>query len=93
MTIKINDICYLDQTTDITTESINGGIVVYAPPGIDPDGDPTTPPGNSNVTRSASVGITNPAGNVRGFAKQSPGKEKNGVAYDFDPVTGTFNPL
>ena len=93
MTIQINNLTHLDDVIETAEETINGGVIVYAPPGINPDGDPTTPPGNSDVTRSASVGITNPAGNNRGFTKQSPGKEKNGVAYNFDPLTGTFTPV
>lgn len=92
------DISYLPvvQFDDHTAEKVSGGaILVFAAPGIEPDGNPSTPPGNSGVMVPATIGVFNPQGKFKGFA-QNPaplGIQKNGNAFLFDPVTGVFTPV
>lgn len=83
------------QLDDEASEKISGGFTVYAAPGIEPDGKPNTPPGNSSVTVPATIGVTTPTGKFKGFAQNPapPGIQKNGNAYNFNPSTGTFTPL
>ena len=83
------------QLDDEAAEKISGGVTVYAAPGIKPDGNPNTPPGNSEVFVPVPIGVDTPNGKFKGFA-QNPaprGIVKNGVQYDFDPINGTFTRL
>ena len=91
MKLALNDLFV--ELTDTQAKSIFGGVIVYAAPGIKPDGDPTTPPGNSSVTVPTTISVRNPQGKFKGFTNQSPGIVKNGDAYDFNPGTGTFTPV
>ncbi|HYX17906.1 MAG TPA: hypothetical protein VE944_26810 [Nostoc sp.] len=94
MTIKNSDIFYLENLTETDEEAILGGVLVSAPGknGIDPDGNPSTPPGNSGVTLPTEINRLNPQGKARGFAStQSPGIVKNGRQFEFDGTT--FRPV
>ncbi len=91
MKLELNDLFV--ELTDTQAKSIFGGVTVYAARGIKPDGDPTTPPGNSSVTVPTTIGVRNSQDKFKGFTNQSPGIVKNGDEYNFNPSTGTFTPV